>query len=163
MGGRLEHMNTRVVTGIAVAVSLIIVGVFFMLYGGQGTQLFSGGTDSMGTQLVAQDVVVGTGTEAVSGQFVKVHYVGKLESGQTFDSSVGRGEPFSFVLGAGQVIQGWEQGLVGMKVGGKRMLVIPPSLGYGERGIGPIPPNATLIFEVDLLSVEPIPGTPQSL
>ncbi len=156
-------MNSRVVTGIAVGVSLIIVGIFFTLYGGQGTQLLSGGADSMGAQLVVQDVVAGTGIEAVSGQFVKVHYVGKLENGQIFDSSVGRGEPFSFVLGAGQVIPGWEQGLVGMKVGGKRMLVIPPSLGYGERGIGPIPPNATLIFEVDLLSVEPIPGTPESL
>ena len=91
---------------------------------------------------------------AVSGQPVSVHYTGWLESGEKFDSSVDRGEPFSFSLGAGEVIRGWDEGVQGMKVGGKRQLKIPPSLGYGSRGAGGvIPPDATLIFDVELLAV----------
>ncbi|HAR44234.1 MAG TPA: peptidylprolyl isomerase [Bdellovibrionales bacterium] len=97
----------------------------------------------------------GSGTEAVAGKTVKVHYTGWLEDGKKFDSSVDRGTPFSFLLGAGQVIPGWDKGVAGMKVGGKRKLTIPPSLGYGERGAGGvIPPNATLVFEVELLGVQ---------
>lgn len=104
------------------------------------------------------DTQVGTGDEAVRGKRVTVHYTGWLdnkgERGKKFDSSVDRGEPFSFNLGAGQVIPGWEQGVAGMKVGGKRTLIIPASLGYGARGAGGvIPPNATLIFDVELLKV----------
>ena len=99
------------------------------------------------------DLVVGDGTEATPGQLVVVNYRGTLENGKEFDSSYGRG-PFSFPLGAGRVIQGWDEGVAGMKVGGKRKLVIPPDLGYGARGAGGvIPPNATLIFEVELLQV----------
>lgn len=105
--------------------------------------------------LKIQDLAFGTGEEAVDGKTITVHYTGTLENGTKFDSSVDRGQPFSFVLGSGYVIQGWEQGFKGMKVGGKRKLIIPPALGYGSRGAGNlIPPNATLIFEVELLAVE---------
>ena len=101
------------------------------------------------------EIKTGTGAEAQAGQRVKVHYTGWLMDGTKFDSSVDRGEPFTFQLGAGQVIPGWDQGVAGMRVGGKRELVIPPELGYGARGAGGvIPPNATLKFEVALLDVE---------
>ena len=100
------------------------------------------------------DHQVGDGAEAQSGKSVKVHYTGTLEDGSKFDSSLDRGQPFSFRLGAGQVIKGWDQGIVGMKVGGKRRLEIPADLGYGPRGFPPvIPPNSNLIFEVELLEV----------
>ena len=100
------------------------------------------------------DIVVGTGTTAAPGNTVKVHYSGFLTSGQKFDSSRDRGEPFSFPLGAGQVIKGWDEGVAGMKTGGQRQLRIPPQLGYGAAGAGgAIPPNATLIFDVELLDV----------
>jgi FKBP-type peptidyl-prolyl cis-trans isomerase len=101
------------------------------------------------------DLVVGTGLEAVRGKTVRVHYTGWLANGRKFDSSVDRGRPFEFRLGAGEVIRGWDDGVAGMKVGGKRQLNIKPSLGYGSRGAGNgvIPPNATLIFDVELLAV----------
>lgn len=101
------------------------------------------------------DQAVGTGEAAVAGQNVSVHYTGWLENGKKFDSSVDRGQPFSFPLGAGRVIKGWDEGVQGMKVGGKRKLTIPSNLGYGARGAGGvIPPNATLIFDVELLGVK---------
>jgi FKBP-type peptidyl-prolyl cis-trans isomerase len=105
--------------------------------------------------LQIEDLQVGTGAEAQAGQTVSVHYVGTLQAnGQKFDSSHDRGKPFDFPLGAGRVIKGWDQGVAGMKVGGKRRLTIPPHLGYGERGFpGAIPPNSTLVFEVELLGV----------
>jgi FKBP-type peptidyl-prolyl cis-trans isomerase FkpA len=97
----------------------------------------------------------GTGTEAKSGNSVEVHYTGWLKDGTKFDSSVDRGQPFGFQLGAGMVIKGWDEGVAGMKVGGKRKLIIPPELGYGARGAGRvIPPNAELTFEVELLKVK---------
>jgi FKBP-type peptidyl-prolyl cis-trans isomerase len=100
------------------------------------------------------DIVVGTGATAVAGKSVRVHYTGWLTNGTKFDSSVDRREPFVFSLGAGQVIRGWDEGVAGMKVAGKRQLRIPPALGYGARGAGGvIPPNATLIFDVELLQV----------
>ncbi|MEP7342282.1 MAG: FKBP-type peptidyl-prolyl cis-trans isomerase [Acidobacteriota bacterium] len=102
-----------------------------------------------------EDIVVGTGESPQSGQNVTVHYTGWLEDGTKFDSSVDRGEPFVFPIGAGRVIKGWDEGVMTMKVGGKRKLVIPPQLGYGARGAGGvIPPNATLVFEVELLGVK---------
>lgn len=96
----------------------------------------------------------GTGEEAKNNDLVSVHYTGTLLDGTKFDSSLDRGSPFEFVLGAGSVIQGWEQGVLGMKVGEKRKLVIPPHLGYGASGSGIIPPNAYLVFEVELLEVK---------
>jgi FKBP-type peptidyl-prolyl cis-trans isomerase len=106
-------------------------------------------------ELQSQDLVVGTGAEAATGRGVRVHYTGWLVDGKKFDSSLDRGDPFAFTLGAGQVIKGWDRGVVGMKVGGKRKLTIPPDLAYGERGFpGAIPPGATLVFEIELLAVE---------
>jgi FKBP-type peptidyl-prolyl cis-trans isomerase len=101
------------------------------------------------SQLQTEDLQIGDGAEATPGQKVSVHYTGWLTNGTKFDSSLDRGKPFQFVLGGGQVIQGWDQGVAGMRVGGKRKLTIPPELGYGQRGAGRvIPPGATLIFEV---------------
>ena len=109
--------------------------------------------------LVIEDLVVGAGAAAASGQRVSVHYTGWLTdgviTGRKFDSSKDRGQPFQFSLGKGEVIRGWDEGVAGMKVGGKRKLTIPPGLGYGSRGAGGvIPPNATLLFEVELLGVK---------
>jgi len=108
----------------------------------------------MGDQLQIEDIEMGSGAEATGGQTVTVHYTGWLTDGTKFDSSVDRGNPFQFSLGVGMVIKGWDQGVAGMKVGGKRKLTIPPDLGYGASGAGGvIPPNATLVFEVELLDV----------
>ncbi|MEK7747710.1 MAG: FKBP-type peptidyl-prolyl cis-trans isomerase [Nitrospirota bacterium] len=110
-------------------------------------------TTASGLQYV--DIVEGKGAAPKVGQTVDVHYTGWLTNGTKFDSSVDRGEPFSFVLGEGMVIKGWDEGLSTMKVGGKRKLTIPPTLGYGKRGAGGvIPPDATLIFDVELLEVK---------
>jgi len=104
--------------------------------------------------LKIEDLKVGTGAEAVAGKSVTVHYVGTLTTGDKFDSSRDRNQGFSFTLGAGMVIKGWDQGVAGMKIGGLRKLTIPPELGYGAGGYPPvIPPNSTLIFEVELLKV----------
>ncbi len=103
----------------------------------------------------SEDIEVGTGDEAKAGKSVSVHYTGRLVDGSKFDSSVDRNEPFVFSLGAGQVIQGWDRGVQGMRVGGKRKLTIPPELGYGARGFPPvIPANATLVFDIELLAVK---------
>ncbi|OGO50914.1 MAG: hypothetical protein A2148_02115 [Chloroflexi bacterium RBG_16_68_14] len=104
-----------------------------------------------GLQII--DLQVGDGATAEAGRTISVHYTGWLEDGTKFDSSLDRGQPFEFVLGVGDVIEGWDRGVEGMKVGGKRRLVIPPELAYGEAGRGSIPPNATLTFEVELLDV----------
>lgn len=106
------------------------------------------------SQLIIEDLSVGGGDEAVAGKTVVVHYTGWLANGAKFDSSRDRNDPFDFRLGAGEVIRGWDQGVAGMKVGGRRKLTIPPEMGYGSRGAGGvIPPNATLVFEVELLAV----------
>ena len=113
-------------------------------------------------ELKIEDIKLGEGAAAKAGDLVSVHYTGWLADGTKFDSSVDRGEPIEFPLGAGMVIAGWEQGLEGLKVGGKRKLTIPPELGYGEAGAaGVIPPNATLVFEVELVGVSEMPQPPE--
>ena len=110
---------------------------------------------TMSNGLVIEDIKIGDGQEVEKFNIVTVNYTGLLEDGTKFDSSLNPGRtPFRFTVGAGQVIQGWDQGLIGMKVGGKRKLTIPPELGYGSRDNGPIPANSTLIFEIDLLGIE---------
>jgi len=107
-------------------------------------------------ELHIEELVPGTGSSPTQGQIVVVHYTGWLTDGKKFDSSVDRGEPFEFQIGVGQVIQGWDQGVSTMKVGGKRKLTIPPELAYGDKNVGGglIPPNSTLIFEVELLDLK---------
>ncbi len=116
-----------------------------------------GGSDSpsgpSATTLGVVDLVVGNGATAASGDTLTVHYLGTLTNGAKFDSSYDRNQPFTFRLGVGQVIAGWDQGLPGMRVGGRRKLTIPPALGYGNQAAGSIPPNSTLVFEVELLSI----------
>jgi peptidylprolyl isomerase len=105
--------------------------------------------------LKIQEILVGSGQEVKNGDTVTVHYLGTLENGTKFDSSYDRSTPFTTQIGVGQVIKGWDEGIVGMKVGGKRKLIIPPDLGYGQQGAGDsIPPNSTLVFEVELLGVK---------
>ena len=152
---------------VAIVTSLVVIAGF-VVFGSLG--LFSKTSSSLSLnnlnmnisndgsqqapQLIISDLVVGTGTEAVAGKHIVVNYKGTLMDGTEFDSSYSRGVPFDFDLGAGQVIAGWDQGFSGMKVGGKRKLVIPANLAYGERAIGPIPANSTLVFEVELLEVK---------
>jgi len=108
----------------------------------------------LGEGLTYQDFVVGKGQEVKSGDTITVHYKGTLENGTQFDSSYDRKEPFTVQIGVGKVIEGWDLGIIGMKVGGKRILTIPPSLGYGNEQMGSIPPNSTLIFQVELMAIK---------
>ncbi len=158
--------------GIAITIAVIVVlvfvgwvgGIFDQFLGTADTQQVAEvdqnatGTNNLNqvnnTQLGIKDEVVGTGAEAVAGKSITVNYVGVLTDGTKFDSSIDRGTPFTFTLGAGQVIEGWDLGVTGMKVGGKRILVIPPNLGYGASSNGPIPANSTLYFEIELLGVK---------
>lgn len=110
--------------------------------------------DERVTELVIEDLTVGTGEEAKAGDLVEVHYVGTLTDGTEFDASRNRGQTFSFTIGAGEVIQGWDEGVPGMKVGGVRKLTIPSDMAYGDYGVGSIPGGATLIFEVELVSIQ---------
>ena len=127
---------------ITIAIMLLVVGC-------------SKDDKNMNGELIIEDIIVGQGAEAVKYSIVTVNYTGWLEDGTKFDSSLNPGrEPLRFTLGAGQMIQGFDQGIPGMKVGGKRKLTIPPNLGYGSQDKGIIPPNSTLIFELDLLIVE---------
>lgn len=120
------------------------------------TSITNSNSESMtAEELIIEDITVGDGDEAVAGQLVSVHYTGTLTDGTKFDSSKDRGIPFEFTLGAGQVIEGWDKGVAGMKVGGTRTLTIPSDMAYGASGIpGVIPGGATLLFEVELLAVE---------
>lgn len=141
------------------AASICALIAFTLILGGERTMAASDKSSS-GQEVTTPsglkyvDQVLGTGDVATAGKTTTVHYTGWLENGKKFDSSVDRGQPFSFPLGAGRVIQGWDEGVQGMKVGGKRKLTIPSDLGYGPRGAGGvIPSNATLIFDVELLGV----------
>lgn len=113
-------------------------------------------TDTRGNlnRMVIDDIQVGEGQAVVEGDVVSVHYAGRLQDGTEFDNSKKRGAPLEFEVGAGRVIQGWEEGLVGMRVGGERILVIPPEKAYGDQGIGPIPGGATLVFSIELLEIK---------
>jgi len=157
---------------IAVSVSLIVIAIFFLSrtfifsFFTQGVQpgvesevnyqvenqIIMDSNETSG--LKTSDLIVGTGETAVAGKILTVNYVGTLTDGRVFDSSYTRGEPFQFVLGAGQVISGWDMGLTGMKVGGKRKLLIPSELAYGSQSVGGIPANSILVFEVELLKAE---------
>ena len=140
---------SRVVVSFLMAV-LIAVPAF----AAQEAKKDGGKTVTTASGLKYVDVVVGKGAAPTASKAVKVHYTGTLENGKKFDSSVDRNEPFSFTIGVGQVIKGWDEGVMTMKVGGKRKLIIPANLGYGARGAGSaIPPNATLLFDVELLDV----------
>ena len=143
----------------ALALVTALAGIFAAGSPTTATAQTAGTTMTTASGLKITDTKVGTGATPKPGQICVMHYTGWLyqngAKGQKFDSSLDRGEPFSFTLGGGQVIKGWDQGVAGMKVGGKRTLVIPPELGYGARGAGGvIPPNATLIFDVELLKVD---------
>jgi FKBP-type peptidyl-prolyl cis-trans isomerase len=119
-----------------------------------GTGDAAGGKKTLPNGTIVEEIQAGAGAEAVKGKTVRVHYTGTLTDGKKFDSSRDRSEPFAFRLGAGDVIKGWDEGVVGMKVGGKRKLTIPPEAGYGSRDLGIIPPNSTLLFDIELLAVE---------
>jgi FKBP-type peptidyl-prolyl cis-trans isomerase len=134
-------------TAVVVVVAAVAAVVYFVVQRGSSHEA------PQITELVTEDLVVGEGAEAEVGKLLTVDYTGWLENGTQFDSSVG-GQPFQFTLGQGKVIKGWDEGLVGMKVGGKRKLIIPSDLAYGDSGSGSIPPNATLTFEVELLAVQ---------
>jgi peptidylprolyl isomerase len=150
-----EHMKSKLIGLFALFALLAAVGVRAQNDNSSPTKV-EGKGKSTSSGLQYWDLKEGTGTTASAGKSVSVHYTGWLASnGKKFDSSVDRGQPFMFQLGAGQVIKGWDEGVSGMKVGGKRQLRIPPELGYGSRGAGGvIPPNATLIFDVELLAVK---------
>ncbi len=148
------QMNKKKAIAVAVAVAFIgyiffsdsILNIFnFNMDNQESTQSVSG--------FKAQDTVVGSGTSAEAGDSITAHYTGRLANGTVFDSSVAHGGPITFVLGVGQVIRGWDEGIIGMKEGGKRILTISSEYAYGPRQVGSIPPNSTLIFEVELLKV----------
>ena len=141
---------------VAIVLAVFTVG-FFFLFGNSLISFFTINDENTMTtspMVTVKDEVVGTGDIAIAGSRVIVHYTGRFTNGDVFDSSIERGEPFQFILGARQVIQGWDEGVVGMRVGGVRILDIPPELGYGANDYGPIPGGSTLIFEVELLGVE---------
>lgn len=144
-------MNKKIVI-----IGLILVGGFYVFSINIDNNFLKGDmTESIkNNMLEIETIVEGSGVESKVGDSLTVHYTGMLEDGTKFDSSVDRGTPFNFILGIGQVIEGWEKGMEGMKVGEKRKLTIQPEYAYGERGVpGVIPPNATLIFEVELLEI----------
>lgn len=129
--------------------------LYFVFISKPSSQIQKSQIKTMENGLKIEDVKIGSGAEAKTRNSITVNYLGTLVNGTKFDSSYDRGQPFSFLLGGGQVIPGWDQGLIGMKVGGKRKLTIPPALAYGEKGVpGAIPANSTLVFEVELLEVK---------
>ena len=142
-----------------ISIAIVAAIAVTLMYMGKPTVLEVNGTATMEPRtlengLVIEDVVIGEGDEIKAGDTAVMHYTGTFDDGSKFDSSLDRGTPFEFVLGSGMVIQGWEQGIPGMRVGGKRKLTIPYELGYGENGYGPIPAKATLHFDVELVGIK---------
>lgn len=141
---------------IAVFIGIGLLG--YLLFSNLIMNLFNSSAESNveipETGFVAEDLTLGTGPAAARGDTVVVHYVGSFPDGKIFDSSLDRNVPFEFILGTGSVIRGWDEGIVGMRAGGRRILIIAPDYAYGQSGAGPIPPNSTLIFEVELLEVK---------
>jgi len=157
---RAVRVRNQRIAIILVALLLIIAVVAYFVVKNQkekdqALEPITGDLVTTATGLQYQDLVIGNGAEAKAGDVVSVHYTGWLDDGTKFDSSLDRGQPFEFTLGLGKVIQGWDEGVEGMKVGGKRKLIIPPDLAYGSSGAGNvIPPNATLTFEIELLEIK---------
>lgn len=157
-----KKINTNIAVGVAIVVAIILFFVSNSFIGFSGLN-FNNKEENMQTNnlpqaegLVVNDVKVGEGLSAEDGMLVTVNYEGTLDDGTMFDSSYKRNQPFQFVLGAGQVIQGWDLGIKGMKVGGTRELKISPTLGYGAQQVGPIPANSNLNFKVELLGVQEV-------
>ena len=147
--------GVAVFVGIGVLAYLFFTGPIMSLFSvPSGDAGLTNNTQMNQDGFVAQDITVGSGQLAEAGDKIAAHYVGTLVNGQVFDSSRDRGTPIEFMLGVGQVIRGWDEGLVGMRVGGKRVLTISPEYAYGPNAVGSIPANSTLVFEVELMSVE---------
>ena len=150
---RASRLRRQRILLVAVII-LVISAIAVLAYQGSNKPDPTNTNTSTSSGLTIEDLVVGSGPEAKTGDTVSVHYTGTLLNGEKFDSSLDRGQPFTFTIGVSQVIQGWQEGLLGMQPGGKRKLTIPPELGYGEQGAGGvIPPNATLIFEIELVEI----------
>jgi FKBP-type peptidyl-prolyl cis-trans isomerase len=139
---------------LIIIMGIAILGVFSYFIFGLNTKPIMNTSPASAQKLKIEDLKIGTGSAAKSGDTIVINYLGTLQDGTKFDSSYDRGQPFETQIGVGQVIKGWDEGVIGMKVGGKRKLTIPPALGYGDQAAGSIPPNSTLIFEVELVGIK---------
>lgn len=152
-------MNKQFLAAIVISVLILIVFAYFIFGLNGGSNSLSLATtptpqSTTNEKLQIQDEKIGSGAAVKSGDTIEINYVGTLTDGTKFDASADHGGPFETQIGVGQVIKGWDEGIIGMKVGGKRKLVIPPSLGYGNQAVGSIPPNSTLIFQVQLVGIK---------